>query len=209
MSASIKKLMQWRFACKHFETEKKLDQSVINDLIDTARLTPCSYGLQAWKFLVVTNQELLKKLQPVCFNQPQIVECSALVVLLARTDLNGDTGAIADYLLKYQKDLGRTSEELIPFKHNLEGMLEKLSPAEQLSWVQKQVYLAASTLMIAAAEKTIDSCPMEGFETAGVAKVLELPSSLVPTILVALGFRKMDKPIKSRFELKDVLDLRN
>jgi len=52
---NLKELMQWRFACKHFDAQRKISEEILKDLLDTTRLSPSSSGLQAWKFIVVTN----------------------------------------------------------------------------------------------------------------------------------------------------------
>ncbi len=208
MENSINGLMKWRFACKHFKANQKLPAQDLNDILDSARLSPSSFGLQAWKFVVVTNDELKEHLKPVCYNQAQITEASALVFFCARTDVLGDNGALKAYMKKYKADLGQSDDEVKPFYEMVSGMVKNMPEEKVVHWVQRQVYIPHMVLMLAAAEKGIDSCPMEGFEPEGVAKVLKLPENLKPTVLVSLGYRDMEKPPKSRFNLEDVVDRR-
>jgi nitroreductase len=207
-SKTMKDLMQWRFACKHFDKTKKIDESMLKDLLDTARLAPNSFGLQAWKFMVIVNDELKAKLAPACYNQSQITEASALVFFCARTDIEGEEGVLNRYMIKSQADLGKTDEEREAYREMIGGLVKSKSPEGQKNWVQRQVYLPAMTLILAAAEKGIDSCPMEGFNPEAVAEVLGLPAFMHPTVLVSLGYRNMPQPPKTRFDFDDVVEIR-
>ncbi|MGL5831005.1 MAG: NAD(P)H-dependent oxidoreductase [Candidatus Altimarinota bacterium] len=205
---TTKELMQWRFACKQFDPSKKIEKAVLEDLMDTTRLTPSSFGLQSWKFIVITNKELQEKLKPAGFGQAQITDASALVFLCADTDVLGEKGTLERYMQDLQKG-GKTMEQLEGFKQMIAGRAGGVSEADKNIWVQKQVYIASMTLMLAAAEKEIDSCPMEGFDPAGVAKVLELPANLIPTVLVSLGYRVGQAPQKSRLSLDEIVEFRD
>jgi putative NAD(P)H nitroreductase len=61
------------------------------------------------------------------------------------------------------------------------------------------------TMMLAAMEKGIDSCPMEGFVPDQVSKILDLPAHIIPTLIIPLGYKNMEQPVKTRFELADVV----
>ena len=205
---TIHELMEWRFACKKFETNKQIADADLKDILDSARLTASSFGIQAWKFIVVTNKELREKLAPVCYNQPQITEASALVFFCAKTDLTGIGGVVQKYIESYKTANNKTDADVDGYKQMILGNADRLGEAGVLTWTQKQTYLAAQTLMMAAAEKGIDSCPMEGFDAEGVAKVLELPANVKPAVLVTLGYRVGDAPVKVRFPMEEVVEFR-
>jgi nitroreductase len=205
---SIKELMQWRFACKRFDVNKPLSAEVLNDLMDTVRLAPSSFGLQAWKFVVVTKQEWKEKLSPACYNQPQIKEASALVFFCARTDLLGKGAVIDRQVEEFRKANHKTEEEVATWRHSMENMIKEKSEQQNLEWLKRQVYIPAELLILAAAEKGIDSCPMEGFQAEEVSKILELPEYLKPVVLVSLGYRNMEPPEKLRFDLSDLVEIK-
>jgi len=207
--SSIKDLMQWRFACKHYQADKKISEADLRDLLDTVRLSPSSYGLQAWKFIVVTNSSLKEKLAQACyFNQQQVNECPALVVCCSDANLSGENGIIEKHIKEYEKTLKPTTEQSTGFRNMFVNMLAGQSPEQRLVWLQKQLYIAFETLILAAAEKGIDSCPMEGFSPVEVAKILELEENVVPTLLVSLGYRNMEAPKKVRFNLEEITEWR-
>ncbi|MDP2642247.1 MAG: NAD(P)H-dependent oxidoreductase [Candidatus Peregrinibacteria bacterium] len=208
MDKSMKEVVEFRFACKHFDAAKKIEDGVLHELMDLTRLSPSSYGVQPWKFIVVTNEDLKKALAPACYNQPQIVEASCVVVMCARTDLAGDNGVLHHYVLKSKADLGYSDEESVSFGNMLSTSLLSKSSEELKAWAQKQVYLAGMELMLVAAEKGIDSCPMEGFEAAKVSEVLGLAKDIIPTLIVPLGYRNMEQPKKTRFDFDVVVEER-
>jgi nitroreductase / dihydropteridine reductase len=205
---TIKELMQWRFACKQFDPNKKIEHEVLEDLMDTVRLSPSSFGLQSWKFIVITNKEIQEQLKPAGYGQAQITDASALVFLCADTDVLSEKGTLERYMSDLQKG-GKTVEQLESFKQMIGGRASSVSEADKNIWVQKQVYIPAMTLILAAAEKEIDSCPMEGFDPSSVAKILGLPENIVPTVLVSLGYRIGEAPIKNRLATKDVVEFRD
>ncbi len=47
-------------------------------------LSPSSYGLQPWTFVVITDQKMRERLFPSTWNQRQILDCSHFVVFTAR-----------------------------------------------------------------------------------------------------------------------------
>src|ERR1700679_3663393 len=76
--------LRWRYATKKFDPAKKIPADVWAKLEQAVVLAPSSYGLQPWKFIVVTNPEVRKQLHPASYNQPQIIDASHLVVFAAK-----------------------------------------------------------------------------------------------------------------------------
>ena len=75
--------LQWRYATKKFDSTKKVSQSDIDKLVEAARLAPTSSGLQPFRVLVVSNQELKDKMVPIAMNQQQVADCSHVLVFAA------------------------------------------------------------------------------------------------------------------------------
>ncbi len=83
MKEDFIKAMNFRHACKVFDESKKISDEDIHYILEAGRKSPSSFGMEAWKFLVITNEELRAKLRPLCWDQVQITSCSHLVVVLA------------------------------------------------------------------------------------------------------------------------------
>ena len=83
MENNFSKAIDFRHECKVFDDTKKIADEEINFILEAGYKSPSSFGMEAWKFLVITNQELKEKLRPACWNQVQITSCSYLVILLS------------------------------------------------------------------------------------------------------------------------------
>jgi len=88
--------LNWRYATKKFDSSKKLSDEQYNDLKEILRLTPSSFGLQPWKFVIIRDQELKGKLVAASYNQTQVADCDALVVLCGMENL--DSQLVENYI---------------------------------------------------------------------------------------------------------------
>ncbi len=200
--------LEWRYATQKFDAERKVSEADFNELLEAARLAPSSYGLQPWKFVVVANPELRKKLREHAWNQPQITDASHLIVLATRTDV--DENYVKRYVEEIAKQRGTTVEALKGAYDMMTGDVNSRSKDAVLEWSRHQVYIALGFLLFAAAQKRIDACPMEGFDRGKFDEVLELKKqNLASTVLFAVGYRTEDdkaaQNVKVRFDLKDVV----
>lgn len=191
MSALID-AFSWRYATKKFDASKKISESDLADLTEAMRLAPSSYGIQPWKFIIVTDPAIRTALQAASWNQSQVTEASHLIVLCAKKTL---TEADIDHMIEVtaQTHGMPTVEPLAAYKGMMMGSLKGKSPEELTIWNQKQVYIALGFLMAAAAEKKIDSCPMEGFDSAKYDEILGLSAlGLTSTVVCPVGYRSSD-----------------
>ena len=161
MKNDFLKAMDFRHACKEFDESKKISDEDIKYILEIGRKSPSSFGMEPWKFLVITNEELKAKLRPSCWNQIQITSCSHLVVILAGIDsVKLESGLPLKRFTRREMP-----QETLDFYLDLYAKhLEKtLSSDENIySWTSKQTYIAAGNMMSGAAFIGIDSCPIEG-----------------------------------------------
>lgn len=207
MSNNLIESLNWRYATKKFDPAKKIPENELDELLEALRLAPSSYGIQPWKFVVVSDKKTREKLRDEAgYKQPQITDASHLIVLCARKDV--DENLIRKYLDAIAKTRGVPRDSLKDFENTLIGFKNNMDEAKLLDWSKKQVYLALGFLLAAAAEKHIDACPMEGFDPAGFDKILGLDKqNATATVICTVGYRKDDKYAgakKVRFDKKDV-----
>lgn len=169
MSQSFTSSLEWRRAVKHFGSGDVDTKPILEAMINA----PSSFGLQPYKIVTVTNKEIKEALKPLSYNQGQVTECHTLFILCARTDVE----------VRAEEYLKATGAESI--RGMLMGFLSYLP--DKTAWAAKQAYIALGFGLAAAAEHKIASCPMEGFNGTEVAKVLGLPSTLVPVVYLAVG----------------------
>ena len=182
----------WRYATKKFDTSRKVSPENLEKILEAIRMTPTSFGLQAYHFYVVTNQEILEKIQAVAWNQPQIGTASHLIVMCARNDLMEVKDEFFDALSGGNPE---AREKLAGYENMVTGAIPNSSP----EWAKKQVYIAQGFMLAACAELEIDSCPMEGFDSAAVAEILELPKNHSVAVIVPIGYRATDENPRPKF----------
>jgi nitroreductase len=200
--------LRWRYATKQFDPSRKIPADVWEALEECLVLTPSSFGLQPWKFLVVRDPAIRSRLQPESWNQPQVTAASHFVVLTARTDVT--KADIDAWIARMVEAQGKNPEDLAPLKGMIAGFAETMSHEARHAWNVRQVYIALGQLMTAAAVLGIDTCPMEGISTAAYDRILGLEESGYATaVACALGYRaETDKYAgvpKARFERNTVI----
>ncbi len=188
--AELLQALHWRYATKQFDPNRKIPQEIWSALEEALVLTPSSFGFQPWKFLVITNAELRARLQPACWNQAQVKDCSHLVAFLAQQDATAED--IQRYLSRIAEVRGQQVDALEGFRKMLEGCLLGDGPiAERIpQWAASQLYIALGNFMTSAAVLGIDTCPMEGFEPTQVDAILGLDETRWKTVLLCpAGYR--------------------
>jgi len=201
--------LQWRYATKVFDTSKKIPADTWDAIEQSLVLTPSSFGLQPWKFITITNQEIQSELLPHSWNQPQITDCSHLVVLCAKTKVsNEDIDIWLDHLAE-ARNVSR--ESLDGYAGMMRGYLGQMDATSSLSWAQNQVYIALGQLMTSAAILGIDACPMEGIIPAEYDRILGLETGpYQTTVACAMGFRSPDDKYattpKVRFSREEIVN---
>ena len=206
MTNSFSKAMDFRHACKVFDETKKISDEDMNFILEAGRKSPSSFGMEAWKFLVITNKELKEKLQPACWKQIQITSCSHLVVVLAGIDSVKIESSEVEKRFKRRE---MPQESLDMYMGLYASHLEKtLSSDENIySWTSKQTYIAVGNMMNAAAFIGIDSCPIEGFEKERVEEILRLDVTKHQVALVLpFGYRINPQPEQIRLAFDEVVE---
>ncbi len=197
--------LNWRFATKEFDTNKKISVEDLEKINEAVRLTPTSYGLQTFHVYVVSNNKIKASLKLKSFLQKQIDTSSHLLIFCVISKKSDLYQRINDYADLINASDMSTPTNLEPMKLRLKNTIKTMNQEELESWTQKQCYLTLGFALAACAELKIDSCPLEGFEKKSIDKILELPSGLKSTVILAMGYRKEEPKLKKiRFSKKDL-----
>ena len=192
LNDTIIEQLNWRYATKKFDASKNISDSDWATLEEALRLSPSSYGLQPWKFLVVKNPELRKQLTPVSWKQTQIEDASHLVVV---THLRKVSEAyVGEFVKATASTQGVPAEALAGYQGMMVGDLVK-GPRSAIieHWTARQAYLAMGVFIASAALLKIDVCPMEGFDIGKYDEILGLNGTDYSAIAVlAAGYRSAD-----------------
>ncbi len=206
MEKTFAEAMDFRHACKIFDETKKISEEDMKFILESGRKSPSSFGQEAWKFLVITNEELKAKLRPVCWDQPQLTTCSHLVIVLAGIDAARPESGLPEKRFARRE----MPQEKLDFYLKLYAghLAQTLSSDENIyAWTAKQTYIAAGNMMTAAAIKGIDSCPIEGFEKEKVEEVLGLDTSKWQLAMVLpFGYRINPQSTQQRLAFDEVVE---
>lgn len=211
-SADILTALNWRYATKVFDASRKIDAATWSALEDTLVLTPSSFGLQPWRFLVIRDHALRESLVSHAWNQRQVVDCSHLVVMtvpkeVSEAHLDANIGRMVEVR-------GGTADALMGFRKMVLGFRGQLAAQSQLTtWAKLQAYIALGQFMLAASLLDIDTCPMEGFVPEKFDEILGLDKTGHTTaVLCPAGYRSSDDKYavlpKVRFKKEDVIEHR-
>lgn len=198
--------MDFRHACKIFDDTKKISDEQMRYILEAGWKSPSSFGMEAWKFLVITNEELKAKLRPACWDQVQVTSCSHLVVVLA--GINSVKIESGEVEKRFARKIDK--QETLDFYMQLYAnhLAKTLKTDENIyAWTSKQSYIAVANMMSAAAFIGIDSCPIEGYEKNKVEEILNLDITKYQLSLVLpFGYRLNPQPKQIRLPFESVVE---
>ncbi|MBD1370779.1 nitroreductase family protein [Hazenella sp. IB182357] len=180
MSTAIE-AMQERRSVKRYE-DYVIPEQDLQDILAAAASAPSSWNLQHWRYLVITSKEMKEKILPIAYNQQQVVEASATIVMLGDLEAN-KTGT---ELFGYAVQQGMLTQEI----HD--SLLGQINGVYQIPQIARDeailnTSLSAMQLMLAAKEKGYDTCPMGGFDKEAIVKALNIPDRYIPVMLITVG----------------------
>lgn len=188
----ILKALNWRYATKVFDSNKKVNEDNLRTILESARLSPSSNGIEMWKFIVVENKEIRLKLHEAGYGQPKITDASHLIVITYRTDsVENLTKERIERTAKIQNE---NSNNLSGLKTMLDDTVtQKAKDGSLESWVRAQSYIPLGIMIETASLLGIDNGPMEGFQPEKVDEILNLKDKNLKSItMLALGYRGED-----------------
>jgi nitroreductase len=197
---SFSHVVEGRRSVRRFSPTIDVPEPVVRRALDHALLAPNSSNLQMWEFVWVRSEKNKKALVKACLSQPAAATAAELIVCVARRDTWQENrqrmldqlqqgGKAAPAAITYYKKLIPLALSQGPL--GLFGLLKKLSvsligvfrpiPRQPTSWADLRVWavkstaLACENLMLSFKAQGFDSCPMEGFDSVRVKKILGLP----------------------------------
>lgn len=193
--------LNFRHACKVFDKERKISDEDVGFLLECGRLSPTSFGLEQFRFLIVESQAKREELKRACWDQDQITSASLVVAIKCKIE---DMRANSPYVISQLKRKAKEEEFLNAYLQKYAGFLEGKNIA---CWSEKQAYLAAANMMNGAAFIGIDSCPIEGFEKECAEGVLEIDSRLESlSLIVTFGYRAGQQSQRFRLDKNEYVE---
>lgn len=183
--------LNWRYATKRM-TGEKLEEALVNEIIEAARLAPTSAGLQPFHIIKISNSEIKQQIQPIAFGQPQIVESSHLLIFASWHKITDEQiDAVYNYTNNERGVLNSATADTVS---GLKQLFSTFSAEDQYHHTAKQAHIGLGAAIVAAAVLGVDATPMEGFNKDGIDEFLKLrEKGLRSVVLLALGRRKTDE----------------
>ncbi|UAY77175.1 NAD(P)H-dependent oxidoreductase [Pasteurella canis] len=206
----------YRHACKAYEPSKKISDEDFRFILETGRLSPSSFGLEPWKFLVIENQKIKELIRDIAWGaKEKVIDCSHFVVILVRQpDTLLADGEYAQYMMQ---DVHHIPEEMRKMRQNFYRIFTEQdfalteNPNAFYHWACRQSYIAMANMLTSAAMIGVDSTPIEGFPLEKMDQVfveqgLYDPKLYKLSVMVAFGYRLNEPRDKTRQAFDDVVE---
>ena len=202
--------LNWRYATKSFDSEKKVSNDDLNEIIESFRLTPSSFWLEPWKLVIVKNEKLKSELVNYSYGQTQVWEASH--VLVFTRVLNIDDNYVDKSMKNMSETTGAPIESLKWYEDVIKWFISNSTPEAMISWAREQVFIALWNVMNTLAVKWIDSCAIWWFDPKKYDEVLWLTDKgLTSVIVLPIWYRneedKYSKYPKVRFDKDDIVEI--
>jgi len=209
-------VFRFRHACKKFDPSRAVSKEDFATILESARLSPSSFGFEPWKLVILTDEALKQKLYPFAWGaQKSLDGASRFVILLARK--TADMIYSSEFITHMIRDIqhnppdveAQRREKFRTFQQDDFELLE--SDRAMFDWAGKQTYIALANMMTTAAYLGIDSCPIEGFQRREVDDLLVKEGVFDPehfgvSVMVSFGYRAEEPHrAKTRQSIEDIL----
>jgi putative NAD(P)H nitroreductase len=184
----------------NFDSETDIDDETLEALVEDATLAPSSYNLQPWEFIAVQDDDRLDELVDLAYGQEHIREAGTAVLVVGH-----DEPKTADRVFDEWVEAGRMDDETAQAtKEQAVAMYDDERMGRD--YAIRNASLAAQNFLLSAHARGLTATPMIGFDSEGVAELLELPEDAVPVVLIAVGPSGGDEPERlPRRDVEEVL----
>jgi nitroreductase len=172
-----------RTSANNFDPTHVMTQAEIADLVTIANEAPTSFNQQNWRTVAVASAEGKAKLKALAYGQAKVGDAAVAFILVGDKEGYKNMPRIVQPLL----DAGYIDQAAYDgWVGGANGMYEGNTQLQHDEAIRSGA-LAGMTLMLAAQAAGLASCPMVGFDAAGVAKEFGLKDSELPVMLVVVG----------------------
>lgn len=202
-----------RVSTRYYDPDRTISDEDFNAILEFARLSPSSVGSEPWKFLVIQNKELRKKLKPIAWGMANTIDdASHVVIILAKKNARYDS----EFMLK-ALERRNLPEDQMQMARDMYKKFQthdlKIADDERalFDWTRKNTYIALANMLTGAAMLGIDSCPIEGMDYDAVTQLLTEEGLLDPedygvSVAATFGYRSQQIDPKPRKPLDEIVE---
>lgn len=185
-----------RRSVKHYDPNHKMTDEEIKSLMEYTLLSPTSFNMQNWRFVVVKDQEVKNQLKSASFNQAQVSDASIVILIC------GDLKASEKEPQRYWRNApSAVQNQIVP----MIGGFYNDKPQLQRDEAMRSSGIAGQTIMLTAKAMGYDTCPMIGFDAQKVAEIINLPNDYILSFMIVVG--KAVQPAKERAGQLDLAEV--
>ena len=177
-------IVEKRHSVKEYDSSATISDDQLKALFSTVVMSPSSFNLQHWSFVVARDPALKQELQAAALGQPQVGSCSAAVMVCGKLDAHTGVREI------YQGVPEEVIQKVDGIAQYIYGGSEQMQRDEAI----RGATLAAMSLMYAATDQGLQSGGMIGFDAAAVSSLMEIPDNFIPVMMVVLGTSTGETP---------------
>ncbi len=190
-SKMILEQLNWRYATKTYDAARKVSDEDWAILENSLMLAPSSFGIQPYKFIIITDQAMKERLKPAAWGQSQVTDASHLVVIAHKKTLSD--ADIEHYVDRIVEVRGTPREMLAEYEGVMKNSAKQATIGGYVeTWNSRQAYIALGFLLETAALLNIDATPMEGIDAAQFDEILGL-NDYSTVVACAVGYRDAEK----------------
>jgi nitroreductase len=190
--------LRWRYATKTFDATRTVPAEALETILEAIRLAPTSMGLQPFHVTVVADAAARAAMREAAYQQEQLTSASHVLVFSARPNVSGHAQKL--WAAARQNGAPEASVALMRKYYALSRLRAALTFSRQ-SWAARQAYIPLGIAIMTAAQLGIDACPMEGFSSRKVTRILGLSGELRPVVLLAIGYRSPADKVRPKYRL--------
>lgn len=177
-------ILNERHSVRHYDSSVKITEEEIKEILEAATLAPSSSNSQSWRFLVVTDPEIKQQLLPIANNQQQVVDASALIVVLGDLQMYELTEQINDQAV----ETGFMTREIADrFTANYVNLYTSIPEQRLREIIVFDAGLVSMQIMLVAKQKGFDSVPMGGFDRDKLKAFFNMPERYLPLLVLPIG----------------------
>lgn len=185
-----------RRAVKKYDSSYSMSEQEIEQLLSLAMLSPTAFNIQNWRFVLVRNDDLRQEIRKVAWDQEQVTDSSLLILLCA------DLTSWKKPQRYWESAPKEVQDYMVDAIHNYYQGKQDVIRDEAM----RSCGLAGQTIMLAAKELGLDSCPMDGFDYEAVGKIINLPQDHIIGFMIVVGKKKEEpKPRPTLIAYKEAV----
>lgn len=198
---SVMDVMRERSSVRKYTKGVPIPGATLKQIIEGAATAPSSWNLQHWKFLIIEDQENKNQLYPIANHQRQVVDASAVVIVLGDLEANKNAEKVYQEAVHSGYMTEEAKDKLINNINSVYQHVENIGVHEAI----RNASFAAMQLMIAAKANGVDSCPIGGYNAVSLRKEFNIPDRYIPVLMISLGYSEEPAHQTSRFPLDEVM----